>query len=97
MHDFTRRTLLQGGTALAATGALTGTFSPPGSRSALTFHGVEAGGAAYGFYTGANKQTGPISLNAVQVDPVGGGVVTSFTLMTNGPEIAPDAATAVRR
>ena len=25
MHDFTRRTLLQGGTALAATGALTGT------------------------------------------------------------------------
>src|SRR6195256_3990956 len=24
MHDFTRRTLLQGGTALAATGALTG-------------------------------------------------------------------------
>jgi len=84
-------------TLTAATGALTGTFSPPGSRSALTFHGVEAGGAAYGFYTGANKQTGPISLNAVQVDPVGGGVVTSFTLMTNGPEIAPDAATAVRR
>src|ERR1700692_3097870 len=38
MHDFTRRTLLQGGTALAAAGALTGPalfdFAKPGAQSA---------------------------------------------------------------
>jgi hypothetical protein len=48
-------------TLTATTGALTGTFYPAGSRTALSYKGVEIGGVAYGFYKNtANLETGPI-------------------------------------
>lgn len=47
-------------TLTPTTGALTGTFIPAGAKTALTYHGVVSGGAGYGFYIGANKETGPI-------------------------------------
>ena len=48
------------------TGALTGSFYPAGSKTSLSFHGLEVGGGGYGFYIDATKhQTGPILFRAL--------------------------------
>jgi hypothetical protein len=44
-----------------ASAALNGAFHPTGGKSAISFHGVEVGGAGYGYYADASKkETGPI-------------------------------------
>jgi hypothetical protein len=43
-----------------STGAVSGSFYAAGAKSATTFKGVETMGAGYGFYLGANKETGPV-------------------------------------
>ena len=55
-------------------GALTGTFYPAGSKSALTYHGVVVEGSGYGFYSGTNHETGPITITG-EVPVGGGGIV----------------------
>jgi hypothetical protein len=52
-------------TLTTTTGALSGMFYPAGSKTSLSYKGVEVGGVGYGFYQDtANKETGPIWLGA---------------------------------
>jgi hypothetical protein len=50
-------------TLTPSTGALSGSFYPAGGTTPLTFHGLTVGGAALGYYTNINYQTGPVSID----------------------------------
>jgi hypothetical protein len=70
-------------TLTRATGALNGVFYPHGSKTPISYHGLEVGGSGYGFYLDAAKlETGPISIVDASGSPQNsggeGGIIVTF-------------------
>ena len=85
-------------TLTPSTGALTGSFYPTGGKTSLKFNGVEFGGAAYGFYTAADKETGPVWLGD-PTDPAfvnegqSASMIIDHSVYGGGPPLLPSLST----